>query len=156
MSKKQVFYISVESGPLEVYVELTGAQMEAILLDTPEPLLTETVIETLCHSETLAKKVQHFLNTTDEAGHIAFVTKKKYVVGRPVYEVPLRPDDTKLPAIPSGYDATYFYTSDHKRVCVAAPDALAMALELQETAKYLGVAGYSVDGIGHYEWEPDE
>lgn len=156
MSKKQVFYIAVESGPLEVYVELTGPQMEAVLLDTPEPLLAETVIETLCQNETLAKKVQQFLNVADEDGHIAFVTKKKYVAGRSVYEVPLRIDDTKLPAIPSGHDATYFYNSDHSRVCVAATDALAQALELQETARYLGVAGYSVGGIGHYEWEPDD
>jgi len=73
MSKKQVFYIAVESGPLEVYVELTGAQMEAVLLDTPEPLLTETVIETLCQNETLAKEVQEFLNQADEDEHIALV-----------------------------------------------------------------------------------
>lgn len=157
MSEKQVFYIAVESGPLEVNVELTGDQMEAILLDTPEPLLTETIIETLCRNETLAKKVQQFLNTTDEAGHIAVVTKYVWLKNRSVYEVPLQrlPDGSIRPAMVIGYDAIFFYTPDLSRVCVAAREDLALVLEKQETARYLGVAGYSAGGIGHYEWEPD-
>lgn len=156
--QKQVFYIAIESGPLEVNVELTGTQMEAILLDTPEPLLTETVIKTLCRNETLAKKVQQFLNTSDEGGHIAIVTKKEYVRGRSVYEVPVKQlaDGSIRPDMVIGNDSTFFYTADMKRVCVVATEALAQVLELQETARYLGVAGYSVGGISHYEWEPDD
>ncbi len=158
MSEKQVFYIAVESGSLEVNVELTGVQMEAILLDTPEPLLTETIIETLCQNETLAKKCRVFLNQADEDGHIAIVTKREYVKGRPVYEVPVKQlaDGSIRPDMVIGNDSTFFYTADMKRVCVAATEARAQVLELQETARYLGVAGYSVGGIGHYEWEPGD
>lgn len=124
MSEKQVFYIAVESGSLEVNIELTGAQMEAILLDTPEPLLAETIIETLCQNGTLAKKVQQFLNTSDETGHIAVVTKYAWLNNRPVYEVPVQhlADDSRRPDIPTGYDGTFFYTPDLSRVCVAASE----------------------------------
>lgn len=87
---------------------------------------------------------------------IALTTKLAYLEGRLCYEVGLMKmsDESTRADIPEGYDVTFLYTPDKKRVCVAAGDALGAILEKQKSARYLGVAAYAEDGIGHYEWEP--
>ncbi len=107
----------------------------------------------------ISTKVQHFLVTADKDGEVALTTKLKYLEGRPVYEVPIQvlADKSKRPAIPQReqqYSSTFFWSKDMTRACVAVNYALAEALEKQETARYIGVADYSVGGIGQYEWEP--
>lgn len=112
-SEGLLFHIAVESGSLEVNVELTGVQMEAILLDTPEPLLTETIIEPCVGMRLWRRSAEFFLNQADEDGHIAIVTKREYVKGRPVYEVPVKElaDGSIRPDMVIGNDSSSFNSS---------------------------------------------
>lgn len=153
---EQKFIIEAMHGPIEVSLTLTGPQMQRLLIDTPEPLIVDTIIEVLCQYPSLAKRVQYFLNSEDEVAAIALTSKLVYLKGRPCYEVNLMKmfDESERADIPEGHDATFFYTPDRKRVCVAASDVLASILENQKSARYLGVVAYAEDGIGHYEWEP--
>lgn len=153
---EQKFIIKVMHGPIEVSLTFTGPEMQRLLIDAPEPLITNTIIEVLCQYPSLAKKVQYFLNRDGEETAIALTSKLVYLQGRPCYEVNLIKmfDESERADTPEGHDATFFYTPDRKRVCVAAGDALASVLENQKSARYLGVVAYAEDGIGHYEWEP--
>lgn len=156
---EQKFIIKAMHGPIEVSLTFTRLQMQHLLIDAPEPLIVDTIIEVLCQYPSLSKKVQHFLNKEDEEAAIALTSKLAYLEGRPCYEVNLMKmlDEsvrTDVPEVPEGHDATFFYTPDRKRVCVAASFALANILDNREGARYLGVVAYAEDGIGHYEWEP--
>lgn len=155
---EQRFIIEAMHGPIEVSLSLslTGPQMQRLLIDTPEPLIVDTIIEVLCQYPSLAKKVQYFLNKEGEGAAIALTSKLAYLKGRSCYEVNLMKlsDESLRADTPEGYDATFFYTPDGKRVCVAAGDTLAAILDNRESARYLGVIAYAEDGIGNYEWEP--
>jgi hypothetical protein len=153
---EQKFFIEAMHGPIEVSLALTGPEMQRLLIGTPEPLIVDTIIEVLCQYPSLSKKVQYFLNKEDEEAAIALTSKLAYLEGRPCYEVNLMKmfDESVRTDVSEGHDATFFYTPDRKRVCVAASFALANILDNREGARYLGVVAYAEDGIGYYEWEP--
>lgn len=159
--QKNAFYIELTEGEdLTVIANLTDQQVQDMLLDAQDTALSLVIIEVLCRNEVVAKKVQHFLNSADKDGEVALTISKKYLEGRPVYEVPIQVmgDTSKRPSIPQGdeYNSTFYWNEEMNRVCVVVNDALAEALEKQETARYIGVAAYSVGGIRQYGWIPKE
>ncbi len=67
---KQKFFIQLEEGPIDVSLDLTEEQILAILLDTPEPLLIDTIIETLCRDEILVCGVGSSMTITEFAKYV--------------------------------------------------------------------------------------
>lgn len=157
---ENMFYLELTEGEaLTVLVHLTGQQVQDMLLDGVDPLLETTIIEVLAQNESLAKKIQYFLNSADKDAEVAFTTHRKHLKGRPVYEVPFGwVGREKRPCVPQReqYKGTFFWNILRTRVCIVADFAMAEALEKQETARYIGVADYAEGGIGIYEWEPND
>lgn len=80
----------------------------------------------------------------------AIITKFKWNEGRPVFEIPLNSDGPRCPV----GGGTFYYTPDGTRCAVAADKTAASYLERRQYAQRIGVAVYSPDGIGHFEWQP--
>lgn len=94
---------------------------------------------------------------------IAFETKFRWADKSPVYEVPLikniHGDITrvKIP-ISLKLSVTYFYSPqcDRVAIAVAVDGAADKYLRARKYARFIGFAKYHPQGIGHYEWKPQD
>lgn len=153
---KDVFHIQIDEGRSSLELELDAMQVQDMLLDGDDALTALVIIEVLARNHILSKKVQHFLNSSDKDAEVAHATNIEYITGRPVYEVPVEilHDGSVRPDIPQG--VSFFWSKDKTRVFAVPNYDMAEALGKQETARYIGVVGYSVCGIGQDGWEPND
>ena len=73
-----------------------------------------------------------------------FIVHEKYLVARPVFEVPVvrNEDGTIQGRVPRRFPASFFYTTDATRCVIVVSEAGARDLAQRRYAKYLGRAQY--------------